>query len=80
MAKRTYNRLDKEVLKNSGAAATLMATMQGERKMSASLLGTPSLSSVCWVFFWQSSALPLLLPSFACSKLRRIPCPVRFCI
>ena len=33
MAKRTYNRLDKEVLKNSGAAATLMATMQGERKM-----------------------------------------------
>ena len=34
MAKRnTYNQLDKAVLKNSGAAATLMATMQSERKM-----------------------------------------------
>jgi len=34
MAKRTtYNQLDKAVLKNSGAAASLMATMRGERKM-----------------------------------------------
>ena len=33
MAKRTYNPLDKAVLKSSGAAATLMATMQSERKM-----------------------------------------------
>ena len=34
MAKRnTYNQLDKAVLKSSGAAATLMATMRGERKM-----------------------------------------------
>ena len=34
MAKRnTYNRLDKAVLKNSGAAATLMASMNSERKM-----------------------------------------------
>lgn len=33
MAKRNYNQLDKAVLKSSGAAATLMATMQGERKM-----------------------------------------------
>ena len=34
MATRTkYNKLDKAVLKNSGAAATLMATMNSERKM-----------------------------------------------
>ena len=32
MAKKTYNKLDKAVLMNSGAAATLMATMRGERK------------------------------------------------
>ena len=31
MAKRTYNKLDKAVLKNSGAAAALMATMKSER-------------------------------------------------